>query len=165
MIKYGQLIDSGFDPQKDNVYNIFTEYFNNPVMTKVKDVDKYSMYIAKIKAMLGNVYRYVIVFVDKDSNEVKGTKPLKDLPWVSFQTRSLEDYHDIPSHSYHVHKHPELMAKIKLTSRDEAKTVYSCEKLPITVTLLHTRKNSRLQYQASGTVVSALETFQTIISF
>ena len=98
MFKYGQIIDSGFEPEKHSVYQAFTDYFNNPTMTKVKDVDKYSMYITRIHAMLGNAERYLITIVPRDVNNKKHTEKMQSLEWVSLQTRTLEEIHRVPSH-------------------------------------------------------------------
>jgi hypothetical protein len=165
MLKYGQFIDSGFDPIKTHVYDLFTEYFNNPVMTKIKDIGEYSMYMTRIHAMLGNATRYLVAFVSKNDLSIGKTDNLTNLQWVSIQTRTLEDVHKIPSHLYTARKFKPFMDKIKLTSQDEEQTVYNTPNLPLIVTLLHTRKDNVYQYQPSGTIVSALETYQTIINF
>ena len=165
MTEYGQVINPDYDPRKNNVYEAFTDYFNNPLLTKIKNVNEYSMYLAKIHAMLGNAFRYLIVFVSEDINPVGHTQQLKDCEWISFQTRTLPDQHDLKSHTYRVEKKPPLDQKISVVTRSETHSKYSCETFPIEITLLHTRKNNTYQYQPTGTIVSALETFQTIIKF
>jgi len=82
------------------------------------------------------------------------------------QTRSLIDqYNDIETHGYDPVAEGPLMAKIHRTEVNAEASTYTCETLPITVTLLHTEKNTPQTYQKSGTVVNALETYQTIITF
>lgn len=165
MSEYGQIINASFDPSKIFVYEAFYTYFCNPDMTKIKNVENFSVYMTKIYAMLGNAYRYLILFVNIDTNSVGAKKKMKDLEWVSLQTRTLEDSHNIPKHTYEVHKGPPLDQRINIIKTDEQKSIYEAEKFPLIITLLHTRKNSTFQYNKTGTIVSALETFQTIINF
>lgn len=165
MSEYGQMINPDFDPNKDNVYKYFYTYFNEPIMTKIKDVEIYSVYMTKIHAMLGNSYRYLILFIAKDIEKNGSTKKMSDCEWISLQTRTLEDFHNIKSHVYNAHRASYLNQKIIIKDRGETQTSYDVESLPIIITLLHTRKNCSYQYNQTGTVVSALETYQTIVNF
>ena len=165
MTQYGQLINPNYDPTKNDVYEAFYDYYANPIMTKIKNVEIYSMYMCKIHAMLGNAYRYIIIFVNKDTEEIGYKKYLKDCEWVSLQSRTLEEHHKLPTHTYNIKKTRELNQKIHITKRTEKESTYKCDLFPLTVTMLNTRKNNMYQYQPSGTIVSALETFQTIINF
>lgn len=167
MASYGQILDPDYDPRKDDVYTLFTVYFGNPEMTKIKDVGQYSMYTAKIHALLGIEYRYVIVFVYRDESKLGTVEKLNVLKWISLQTRGLPDDHKIPYHSYVPRRMPELDKKISLKSKAETSDgmeqyIYTVQDLPITITLL-AKKNA--SYNASGTVVLALETYSTIVSF
>ena len=164
-MEFGQVINPEYDPSKNHVYEAFSEYFNNPVMKKIKNVSNYTVYMTKIHAMLGNAFRYLILFVERDVNDTGTEKRMVDLNWVSLQTRTLDDHHDLKSHSYQVRKLPSLTKKINIVTRSEEQSIYSVEDYPITLTLLNTRKNNTYQYQPTGTIVSALETFQTIINF
>jgi len=165
MSEYGQLITSSSDSSKDTIYKSFSNYFNNPIMQKIKDVEGFSMYMTKIHAMLGNAYRYLIIFVKKDSVNIGEKGYMKDFEWVSLQTRTLEDSHKIQSHHYNANRDPSLSQKLTLKTRNENQTMYEVEGLPLIVTLLHTKKNCTYQYNKTGTVVNALESFQTIITF
>lgn len=165
MAEFGQVINPGYDPTKNHVYESFYEYYQNPILTKIKNVNKFSVYMTKIHSLLGNAYRYLILFVPEDVNNTGTEKRMNDLEWFSLQTRTLEDQHNLKSHSYHVRLTPHLGQKINIQTRDENKSIYTAEKFPLMVTLLHTRKNNSYQYQSIGTIVSALETFQTIINF
>lgn len=164
-MEFGQVINPQYDPRKNYVYEAFCEYFGYPIMTKVKDVHMYSVYMVKIHAMLGNATRYLILFLHKDDEDVKTKKSMKDCEWVSLQTRTLEDQHNIPTHVYRAKRHPQMIQKISIKTRDEKKSTYTVEKFPLEITLLHTRKNHSYQYNPSGTIASALETFQTIVNF
>lgn len=165
MSQYGQIIDSGYDPTKNSTYKAFVDYFNNPIMTKIKNVRQYSVYMVKIHSMLGTAYRYLIVFVPLDGKHNGFTQSLKDCDWISLQTRTLEDRHDIPSIMHSAKPEHPLKQKIHMTSQNTEQTEYSVDNFPLNITLLHTRKNHTFQYSPTGTIVSALETYQTIITF
>ncbi len=163
MAAYGQVIDSDFDPRKENIHALFAEYFENPIMTKVKDVDKFSVYMAKIHALLGVEYRYLIVFVDKDGATIGTTERLDRMKWVSLQTRTLTDEHKLQWHAYTPRRMENLDKKITLTYKNDKQYVYKVQDLPLTITLLP--KSKGLDYNTSGSVVAALETYQTIVNF
>jgi hypothetical protein len=165
MSEYGQEINPFYDPNKDNVYESFSDYFNNPILTKIKNVDNYTVYMTRIHTMIGNSYRYLILFVDIDTDMLKTTKNMKELEWISLQTRTLEDDHDLKQHTYQVSQKPPLNQKIHVKTQNEKQSVYHSENFPLVITMLHTRKNNHYQYQPTGTIISALETFQTVINF
>jgi hypothetical protein len=165
MAFYGQIIDD-YDPSRDLIYKYFSDYFRNPTMTKIKDTGKHSMYITKLYCLLNRECRYIIVFVDKNSASPGTLEELRTMTWVSFQTRSLTDqYNDIEIHGYDPVADGPLMAKIHRTSVNTEASTYECETLPLVITLLHTEKNTPQTYQKSGTIINALETYQTIITF
>lgn len=163
MARYGERLDYGFDPLRDDIYPLFTSYFENPRMRKIKDINSYSMYMIKIHALLGIEYRYLIVFVSKDDNIVGNEKFLGELQWESLQTRTMTDEHNIPFHSYLPRRLDGLDKKISLLHKDANQYVYKVEELPLKIVLLP--KTKGLDYTNSGSVVSALETYQTLVSF
>jgi hypothetical protein len=165
MIKYGQIIDSGFEPSKIHIYNAFVEYYKNPIFTKIKNINGFSVYMVKIYAMLGNAYRYLILFVTQDINPLQFTTPMKNIEWISLQTRTLEDHHKLSPYIYRAESLPPLNQLITAIERDDEKCVYTSVDYPLSITLLNTKKNCKYQYQEKGTIASALETFQTIINF
>lgn len=167
MLKYGQIIEPVQKTNKQSVnkvYKAFSEYFDNPVMAKIKDVEKYSMYMVRIHSMLGNAQRYLIVFVLQDIRGKGDKDSLENLQWCSLQTRTLSETHRIHSHSYSATIKPPLDQKITLTHQDEDQSNYTADLFPITITLLHTKKNNTYQYQPTGTIINALETYQTVIN-
>lgn len=163
MASYGQLIESSIDPYRDFVYNLISTYFENPFATKIKDIDLYSMYMTKIQAQLGIEFRYIVIFVFKDTNQVGTAEKLSNLKWISIQTRTLTDEHSLPSHSYIPKRISALDQKITLERKTDRSYDYRVDNLPIKITLLPKLKN--VDYNASGTVVTALETYQTIVNF
>lgn len=165
MAHYGEQLDVDYNPAKDNVYSLFAEYFGNPVMTKTKDVGDYSMYMSKVHALLLVEHRYIIAFLNKDDTQVGEKIKLSELPWVSFQTRSLTDEHDLPYHSYTPRRLPGLSKTINRIQNTNQAYVYNCDGLPVMITLIPKDKTSNLEYNPTGTLVTALETYNTIVSW
>lgn len=166
MAHYGQTLNSGYDPARDNIYQLFSHYFENPRMVKIKDIGKYSMYMVKIHALLGVEFRYLIAFVPNNGLPNGDEKFLNQLNWESLQTRTLTDEHKLPFHSYNPRRLPDLDKRITLKNNDNSQYIYSVEKLPIQIILLPVKNNSQsLQYSPTGSVVPALETYQTLVNF
>jgi hypothetical protein len=58
-----------------------------------------------------------------------------------------------------------LNVLLKRTEVLPGNSIYDCDKYSISVTLLHEDETITNSYQDIGTIVGALETFQTIITF
>lgn len=160
-IKGGQLIDD-YDPSLDFMYDSFIKYFNNPILTKIKNVNNYSVYMTKTYCLLSNECRYIVAFVPEDNMSIGTKEQLKTMRWVSIQTRTLEDDHNLAPHGYTAVEKGPLMAKIKRVKIEDTSSTYSCEDFPITVTLLNPKRGLS-SYQDNGTIIAALETWETII--
>jgi len=144
----------------------FTDYFENPTLNKIKQANIYSVYMVKIHCLLATTHRYLIVFVNEDFQNIGFKKQLKDLEWVSLQTRNLEENHNtLPSVIYTPEKITPLQQEINIVTRDDNQSTYHSNPFNLVITILHDKKNSKYQYQPKGTIVSALQTFQTIINF
>lgn len=163
MAQYGQVLDNFYDPSREGVYTLFTEYFENPLLTKVKNVDKYSMYAVRIHALLGIENRYVMVFVYQDEHPVGHQERLSTLNWISLQTRDLPDEYKVTMHSY-IPRRTKIDQRISLVQTRERTYIYNVASLPLQITLLPT-KNKNIDYNQSGSVTSALETYNTIVTF
>lgn len=161
MAHYGELLEA-FEPEKDSMYAAFDTYFNHPTMVKIKDVNVYSMYMSKTYCLLTNECRYIIAFIQKDSNPIKTQERFSDLKWVSLQTRTLKEQHTLPPHGYQPHSKGPLNVAITRIKVTEAESTYSCDKLPLKCTLLHTKPGKR-EYNDNGNIIAALETYQTIL--
>lgn len=182
MASYGQAFDPDYNPATKDIYTLFVSYFNNPDMTKLKNIpnpkgESYSMYIAKVHTLLGIEFRYIIAIVSLDKSNIGTREKLSRLKWLSLQTRTLTEDHDLKSHYYIPRKLIDLDKKIILRTKDETKYVYSVNDLPITITLLPQQsrlnkssssvdnKPSLTDYTSTGSVVPAIETYNTIITW
>jgi hypothetical protein len=162
MEKYGNIIDS--NPINDKIYEVIQSYYNNPVMTKIKDVNNYSVYMAKIKCILANENRYIVAIIYKDSEPIHTTYPLSDLFWVSFQCRSLPENHTIETFLHTPRRGGLFSSPIIVSKRNDDNTTYTCSDFPtITLTVLH-KKGDTYIYQEKSILASALETYKTILT-
>jgi hypothetical protein len=152
---------SGVSPSLSSMYDAFTKYFSDPVMTKIKDVEKYTMYMSKTYCLLSTEYRYIIALVPQDINIIGFKKNLNELKWLSLQTRSLNDNHNLPQHYYVARRGSILDSEIYRIKTEDKASTYKCDRFPIIITLLHTKGKN--DYQDKGIIITALETYQTII--
>lgn len=152
------------DPIKEYTYKVLNDYFDNMVVEKVRDEGEFSIYMARIRFMLLNEQRYMVVMTAKDGFPPSHRKPLSDIRWLSLQTRTLTTEYDLLPQSYELKRNPVYEEPITIQSRDKKVSVYTMDNLPITISLLHT-KGMEFEYPDMGTLNSALETYRTVIQF
>jgi hypothetical protein len=165
MSKYGEIIDSSINLNKINVYNFFVNYFNNPILIKIKEVDGMAMFGVRIKTALLRDRKYIFALVPlNDPSSRLHQASLSELNWDFIQTRNLSDVYNVPTHSYFVQKEYENI-EIRMNGKNEAKMMfyYSCNALPINITLLGTKNQSRI-YSERGTLNLAIENYNTIVN-
>ena len=168
MSQYGEFLDGGYEPEKDYVYTLFVNYFNNPIMTKIKDQgNQYSLYANKVYCLLSKECRYIIAITNKDEFSVGTTEELRTMKWISLQTRTLKEQlkTKVDIHGYEAKAEGPLTAVIRRTKIEDAASTYVCDDLPLTITLLHNERKKSISYQDKGTVIAALETWETIVTF
>lgn len=150
-----------------NAYREFSNYFNDPVMTKTKDSNdnRFSLYFAKVKCLLSKSSRYVIAITQNDF-EINGTdKNLSSINWVCLQMRTMQDGPELEySCSYLPSKTKFLSTKISREKHEEKSSLYSCAGSNIKVELFHEKIGDHYEFQKDGTLINAIETFQTSIS-
>lgn len=149
------------------IYDLFIDYFDTPVFTKLKNVEDYSIYMCKLNVHLANLTRYLVCIVPKDVFFSGDTQSLKDLKWKVFQTRELSESHTEIRHK-HFYKPKQgnvFQTPIEKIGMDGNNTKYrtsenflrNCE-----ITLLFNPK-SLFDYPKNGTFNSALETYYTMV--
>lgn len=161
----GKILDAKFDSYiiKNNIYPLFIKYFDDPILTKLKDINNFSMYVCKVQALLGIEHRYIICFIKQDYNPIGTKLNLTDISWECLQTRTLNEDYDVNIHAYVPQRLQGLNKKIKLYSKDEKSYNYNVDNFPLTISLLP--KTKHIDYLDSGSVINALETYQTIINW
>ena len=159
---HGQIL--GYNPKSELIYKAFDDYFNHPIMTKIKNVEGQSVYMCKLYCLLSRECRYIVCVTVLDNSELKSKRKLIDLSWISIQTRTLVDNHDISVHDYQHRVSGPLQTIIERTQSTKETSTYKCDNLPLIITLLHT-KPLKNQYSKNGTIITALETFETVVTF
>ena len=171
-MEYGKIFDE-YSPINDNMYKIFVDYFSNPTLIKLKNESNGSMYACKTICFFNRDCRFIIVFTQLDTTPIGKEVELKDLNWICLMTRTLpsDTYKIDTSHGYIPAQKGPLTAPIKRISvtKPEPKaprgaSVYDCEEFPIIITLLHTVQKNEISYRDRGTIIAALEEWETIIT-
>jgi hypothetical protein len=160
---YGELVDD-YNPQQDYIYSLFVKYFNNPTLTKIKNENQFSMYACKIYGLLANQHKYIILFTHLNQDPVGTMEPMRDMKWVNLQTRTLTENLKCNSHTYTPTNDSPLSVGIKRVDKTKQASTYECLTLPLTINLLHTAKKDANTYQNEGTIVAALETYETVVT-
>jgi hypothetical protein len=150
---------------KQDIYNSLVEYFGDVVMTKLNskstsDGSVYGLYYCRVGCMLCVDNRYLLVIV-KESNDNNGQNInqsdipvgtqmyLSNLHWISFQTRSIDDFetvnpYDIKIKQQNVKNNRNAIVDMEMKMSEELndRVRYECsEHYPITVDIM--KKKSR----------------------
>ena len=152
------------DPVKEYTYRLFADYYDNMVLIKVRDDGDFSVYMARLQCLLLNEQRYLIALVPRDQFPPMYRQSLENLRWMSLQVRNLEEGYELEPQSYQMKRTPDFQRRIKISTRNSDVSTYTINDLPIQVSLLHTR-GQEYEYPNEGSLISALETFRTIIHF
>lgn len=164
-MQYGEMIDGGYNPLKEDVYTYFVEYFRNPELVKIKNVNQLSVYACKMYAIMGIDKRYIMAVLPKDNSKIGTKKHLSELNWESLQTRTLTDNYDLPPYVYNSRLYKPLNKMCHLKSKQPDSYIFDCDEYPLRLSLLRTKEKSNLEYGQQITLISALETFQCLISW
>ena len=151
----------------NNIYNIFKNYFNNPIMTKIKENNNISSYFAKISTGLITTNRYLIVNVENDNNTINKKIYLKNLKWISLQTRSININYNIDSFTYDNNKLDNILLTVKdrkINEKGLDYTIYNCDGLNIEIYVFHTKKNNKYEYPEKAYLSNAIEEYKTLIN-
>ena len=145
-----------------DIHTLIYSYFNNPIMTKLEDKDNKSYYYTKIYAQLLNSYRYLIVITEENDEPINKRKYLKNINWISLQTRALKKNYDVPTINYNGSLLDEYF--IKVLNRNKMYTTYSSKDFPnIQIHALITSSNI-FEYPEEATISNALEKYQTLLN-
>ena len=144
-----------------DIHNLTSTYFNNPIMIKLKDENNESYYFTKIQTQLLNSYRYIIAITPIDNHPINKRTYLKNIPWISLQTRTLKTKYDIPSITYYSNVFDDY--HIQVIDRKKTYTTYTSNDFPIQIHVLVTSTNL-FEYPEHATLSNALEKYQTLIN-
>lgn len=163
MLKYGTFIYD-YDPVESEVHNLITEYYKNPVMTKVKVTGEDEFWAARLHTMMINTFRYIIAITPVSNSKERTTKFLGDIQWTSFQTRTIKEDWKIGAIRFEQPVDKKFAVPLKRTRLEDDITYYSCEKFPGLEVLLLPQRDTLVQYPENGTIARALETYHTVLA-
>lgn len=155
MSNYGEILDNTIF--NNDIYQIFIDYFDDPLMYKTEDKDIYSTYTAQIQCGFSTEWRYLIAFVPKDNNH--SHVKLSSLRWLCLQMRTLKHNKKLPLISYKKKRSEIIKTPIYLEMVKGDEYIYKNPKINMKIILLN-EKNSR--YLQEGTLESAIETWRTV---
>ena len=163
---YGELVDDNYNPDHESFYINISNYFKNPVMTKIKNHgNQFSMWCCKIYSLLSNQYKYIIAVSPIDDFGAGATLSLSQIRWVNLQTRTLPENIKCIVHNYSPSYDTPLNKTIRRANVTKEASQYTCDAFPfITIDLLHNNKKDRNSYQNEGTIIAGLETYETILT-
>jgi hypothetical protein len=146
------------------------DYFGDVVVTKCREIDEtdespsYSLYYARIGCLLCIDDRYIVIIVEGKSYPSGHQTRLSTLNWTSFQTRTIDKApKDLKTQTSKSKITSIVASKIKLSQKRDDRYVYFAENVPLTVELLFTKNED--SYAESGTIQSALDTYNCVLSF
>lgn len=168
---FSMVVFLGYDPRKQYIKESLANYFQDPVLYKIPSKNPeigMDMYAIRIESFLLKERRFLIVLVARDPTVPYGHPTrLSGLEWTVLQTRHLSEEDDaldrLPAVQYEVRR--TLFDGYVLRAEDSTEdiTSYRVEpSLPLRVHLLH-RKKGRFEYADAGTILSAIETYQTLL--
>lgn len=155
---------------KQEIYNSLVEYFGDVVMTKLNskstsDGNIYGLYYCRIGCMLCVDNRYLLVIVKESETNVTGneneqTVPvgtqmyLSNLHWISFQTRSIDDFETVNPYNIKIkqqniknNRNAIIDMEMKISEELNDRVRYECsEHYPITVDIMKKKSKEKNIY-------------------
>ena len=168
MLKHGEIFDD-YSPDFSLFYKAISIFYNNPKMEVLKIADGFVMYGCKLKCLL-EIKRYLFAVVKDDNSNanIGDVCNLDELQWEALHIKELPDkiVFKNKDHEYNPKRIIYLDKPIVRTEISDTESIYMCEyHKDIKIKLIHKDKKSRTQYQETGNLLSAMETFMTVISF
>jgi hypothetical protein len=164
------------DPWKAKAHNSFrvlvNEYFESPTLVKLRETPTTDVWYCNIRTLLKQQTRLILAVSPRTFTPIGTFKPLEQIQWSSIQTRTLPEYmKDVPFHEYTPKLNTRLKIPISVDMRKNEYTSYSpvdkMNNVNFSVHLLHSSEDGDggvYQYQDTGNVITAIETYKTIIN-
>lgn len=167
MSQYGEIIDS-YTPDFSLFYDAVSIFYENPKMVLLKIENGYGMYVCKFKCLL-EVKRYLFAIVPEiENHKINDIVELKDLNWEALHIKQLDEIIKlgIPDHLYTPKRIIHLDKEIERIELTEENSFYKCDfHKNLKIKLIHKKDGTINQYQSTGNLLAAMETYMTILSF
>lgn len=153
--------------QHQHVYDLFSKYYEDLVLTKVKTTpdSNYALWYAKSCSMLCLENKYIIVITENNYDAIGTLRNLTELEWHSFQTRTINQPIGIKlsNKTFKTTVLPDMHDSISLIHQKPDRYIYTTKRLPLQVELMLTRDETL--YSERGTLESALNTYNCVVTF
>jgi hypothetical protein len=159
--------------ERKNVQNGMVDYFGDIILTKCREIPSsspsspsYSIYYARIGCLLCIDDRYIVVVVENSFPyfDIGYQTRLSSLDWTSFQTRTVQKPpRELKTQISKSGETKIISSKINLVEKRDDRYVYFCDNIPLKIELLFTKNDE--SYSEFGTIQSALETYNCVVSF
>jgi len=152
----------------DLIRNKISNLYNNFVMTKVGQYEIHGIYKALVNSLTSNSSKFIVAIVPNDNIPIGREKLLSSLKWISFQTRTttniLKEFGNITlqPQSYHITAENNISDIVNLVDEKHSHFLYTPDNLPIKIEVLKLKTDD--SFANKGTVTSALELYQTVLS-
>lgn len=152
-----------FSPVQESLYKIFHNYYDNPLMEKMKSTENQTIYGIEIPSMLMSEKRYLLATVNKtmDTEMLR----LSEIFWDSLQVRTFPAstfLHKFQKHKFILKREPIYYSKLYIKNRNKKISTYTSDLSGVEISLVHS-KDLEFEFPNEGTLISALETYQTIV--
>ena len=152
--------------EKQDVRDSIAQYYKGIVMTKGKSNSEYDIWYARIGCLLCVEDQYLVVISPAvNSLPINTMMPLEKINWDSFQTRTITKS-PIRLRSQDINGREEdivLKDEIYFIDQTEDRFIYGSKNFPLKIELLKDKNGT--VYNEKGTIKTALETYQCVITF
>ncbi len=159
--------------EKSYIRKAFNELYKGVIMTKTNEWNQepygvYGIYKARLNSYTMGDNNIIIAIVPGDDLPLGTRKLIDSLEWVSFQTRVMTNVKkdlngfNLPMQNYMIKGDSILNDRIKAVKETNTKMIYTTSNLPLKVEIL--KINEEDSFSEEGSIISALEVFQTVIT-
>ena len=156
----------------NNIQNMIRQKINNVfsnfLMTKVEQFNEYGIYKALVDALTTGDSKYIVAVVPNDNLQIGSERLLSSLNWVCFQTRTTDNVRrefnniEVYPQSYFINSSNNVADPVKLVDEKRTHFLYRPDNLPLKIEVL--KLSGSDNFASRGTVLSALELYQTILT-
>lgn len=149
---------------RDKINKIYDGF----VVVKVGQHGSYGIWKALVDGLTMGSSRFIVAIVPNDRDSIGAQKYLRSLPWVSFQTRESKNiskefnYIKINPQSYRIGADNNITDRITLSHETDTGFIYKPDTFPANIEVLRLKESDN--FAQKGTVTSALELYQTVIT-